>query len=71
VIGILEVLFGTTSIGTVDAYNVDTLYNQIWEITFTLTQDTTADLRFRVNGKNVAGTDYYSTFSRFQIDKTG
>ncbi len=69
--GIGEVLFGTTSLGTRDMYAAAAVYNQLWEITFTLTADTTADLRFRVNGKNAASTGYIIHFSRFQIEKTG
>ena len=69
--GIAEVLFGTTSLGTKDYYVAVAVNNQLWEVTFTLTADTTADLRFRVNSKNAAGTDHRVNFSRFQIEKVG
>lgn len=69
--GIHEVLFGNTSLGTKDGYNAATLYNQLWEIPFTVTEDKTADMRFRVNGKNAASTGYYAEFSRYHIEKTG
>ncbi len=68
--GIAEVLFGTTSIETKDLYAA-IAYNQLWEITFTRTADQTADLRFRVNGKNASSSGYSLSFSRFQIEKTG
>lgn len=69
--GIAEVLFGTTSLGTQDMYAAVTVYNQVWTITFTLATDQTADMRFRVNGKNDASSDYYVLFSIFELAKTG
>ncbi len=69
--GIAEILFGTTSLATKDMYAALVAYNQVWEITFTLTSDQTADLRYRVNGKNGSSLGHYIDFSRFQIEKTG
>lgn len=67
--GIMEMLFGTTSLGTNDMYAAVITYNQIVTFTFTLAYDGTQDMRIRVNGKS--GTDYYCEFSRFVIEKTG
>ena len=69
--GIAEVLLGTTSLSAKDLYAGVGTYNNLWEITFTLTSDTTADLRFRVNGKNVGSSNYYISFARFFIGKVG
>lgn len=69
--GIAEILFGTTSLATRDLYNAGFVYNQVWTITFTICADTTADMRFRCNGKNAASSDHYVDFSYFNIQKTG
>lgn len=69
--GISEVLFGATSLGTKDLYSAGDVYNQLWEISFTLTTNTTADMRFRCNGKNAASSDHNVDFSRFVLEKTG
>jgi hypothetical protein len=68
---IVELLFGTTSIGTIDEYSAPTAFNQSVTFTFTVTTPTTADLRFRVNGKNASSSNYYARFSRLQLEKTG
>ncbi len=66
--GVAQVLFGTTSLTTLDMSAAAIAANQLWEITFTLTADTTADMRFKVS----AGSGGNSIdFSRFQIEKTG
>ena len=68
--GLAELLFGTSLLGTKDLYNLTVqLYNQLWETTFTLTSDTTADLRLRVNGSSATG--HLILFSRFVIEKVG
>lgn len=67
--GIAQVLFGTSVLATKDCYSAGAVYNVKWEITFVLTADTTADLRFRVNGKNAASTNYYVEFSRLEVEK--
>jgi hypothetical protein len=69
--GIMEMLFGTTSLGTSDMYALVTVNNQTVTLTFTLTYDQTADLRFRVNGRNASNvTGYYAEFSRMVLEKT-
>lgn len=68
--GIAEILFGTTSLGTVDMYGVLD-YNYEVTITFTLQADNTADFRFKVNGKNPGSGAYAIRFSRFVLEKTG
>lgn len=69
--GIIEILFGTTSLGTIDTYGSPPTYNLIDTITFTITSPTTADLRYRVNGKNASSAGYYIEFARLQLEKTG
>ena len=69
--GIAEVLFGTTSLNTKDMYNAGIHYNMVWTFNFTLLVDTTADLRFRVNGKTLPSIHYIVAFSHFVIEKTG
>lgn len=68
-VGIAEVLVGTKSLDTKDLYSAVVASNQLWEITFTLTADQTADMRFRVNGKNASSSNYHVNFSCFQIEK--
>lgn len=69
--GIMEVLFGTTSLGTSDLYNSSEIYNQVTTITFTITTATTADLRIKASGQNGSATAYFVPFSRIQLEKTG
>lgn len=69
--GVAEILFGATSIGTVDMYNNPSTYNLTWSPTFSLASSTTADIRFRANGHNGSSSAYRVGFSRFQIEKTG
>jgi hypothetical protein len=69
--GIAEVLFGTRSLGTQDQYATSNNYNQTFTKTFTLVDNTTADMRFRANGKNTSSTGYVVDFSRFKLSKTG
>ncbi len=69
--GIGEVLLGTVSLGTYDMYTAVLTPNRVWEITFTLISDQTADVRYRCNGKNPLSTNHYVSFSRFWIEKTG
>ncbi|CAG0996891.1 hypothetical protein METP3_03024 [Methanosarcinales archaeon] len=68
--GILEVLHGTTSLGTYDQYNAGTSYNQIASFTYSPTTRVSADLRFRCNGKHASSSDYVIRTSRIQIMKT-
>ena len=68
--GILELLHGTTSIGTSDLYNATVLYNQITTLTYSPVVRVTADFRLRANGKNASSTAYFIPFSRLEIIKT-
>lgn len=69
--GIVELIFGTTSLGTFDSYAAGTAYNVINTITFSVSVATTADFRIKVTGKNASSSDYYIDFSRLQLEKTG
>ena len=69
--GIVEILFGTTSCGVADLYAVTTVYNVLRTFSLTVSTPTTADIRFRANGKNASSTGYYAPFSRIWIEKTG
>lgn len=67
--GIMEILFGVTSLGTKDLYGA-TVGNTVVTFTFTLVAAATADFRFRVNGKNASSSGYRVNFSRLFIEKT-
>lgn len=67
----VEFLFGATSLALIDNYTASTVYNVTTTITFTIPTSTTADLRFRSNGKNASSGSYVADFSRLQIEKTG
>lgn len=67
---ILEVLHGTTSIGTQDAYGT-LLYNRTVSFTYSPTVYTTGNLRFRANGKNGSSSAYRVYLSRLEIIRTG
>jgi hypothetical protein len=71
--GIIEILIGTTSIGTIDSYDVSGtgVYNQVSTLTFSPTTRVTGNLRVRTNGKNGASTSYGNRFSRLEIIRTG
>ncbi len=68
--GILEVLHGTTSIGTQDTYDAGAVFNQVVSFTYSPTARASADFRIRANGKNVASSGYYLDISRIEIFKT-
>lgn len=68
--GILEVLHGAASIGTVDTYAAGGSFNTATSFTYSPTVRTSADLRFRANGKNGASSAYAIHLQRIQIRKT-
>lgn len=67
--GIVEFLFGSTSLGTVDTYHNPAQNNILDTVTFALTAATMADFRFRVNGNNGASSNFFIEFSRLYIEK--
>lgn len=69
-LGICEILYGTTSLGTVDQYAAVASYNLTATFTLTRTSDTTADLRIRCNGKNAGSSDNVVLFARIHMEKT-
>ncbi len=70
--GIMELLHGTTSIGTYDTYAVNPGYNVLITFTYTNSLNSTGmDFRLRVNSKNASSVDYIARFSRLEIIKTG
>lgn len=68
--GILEILHGTTVIGTADMYETTFTRDVIWTFTYYSLTSTTSDLRFRINGKNSSSTAYFMGTSQIQIRKT-
>jgi hypothetical protein len=68
--GILEILHGTTSLGTYDLYNASTSYNQIATFTYSPTIRNSGDLRFRCTTKNASSSGYTIRTCRIQIMKT-
>jgi hypothetical protein len=68
--GILEILHGTTSLGTYDQYNAGTSYNQIATFTYSPTVRNSGDLRFRCTTKNASSSGYTIRTCRIQIMKT-
>jgi hypothetical protein len=69
--GILEILLGTTSLGTFDLYNASGLYNVTTSFTYSPTTKVTGNLRAKCTGKNGSSTDYYVYLSRLEIIRTG
>lgn len=68
---IIEILIGTTSIGTYDSYAGAPAYNSVGSITFSPTTRVSGNLRFKVTGKNASATNYYISLSRLEIIRTG
>lgn len=71
--GIMEVLAGALSLGTVDLYAPDipgAIYNKVYTFTFSPTQSGLYDIRVKCTGKNGASSAYGIGFSRIQIKKT-
>lgn len=69
--GIDEVLFGSTSLGTVDTYSAVSVHNVRVDFQLVLNSPTTADVRIKNSGKNASSSDHNVDFSRFWIEKTG
>ena len=65
--GIVEILIGTTSLGTINTYGT-TATNLVSEITVSLSTPISGNLRIRVNG--TTSTGYYFTFGRIEIFRT-
>jgi hypothetical protein len=68
--GILEVLFGATSLGTYDSY-ASALYNQVLAFTYSPSTRVTGSLKVKVSGHNGASSGYAIRFSRLEIIRTG
>lgn len=69
--GIVEILIGTTLIGTVDTYSAGGVENVVSAFTYSPTAPITGNLRFRVNGKNASSSAYNIVVSRLEIIRTG
>jgi hypothetical protein len=69
--GIIEILHGTTSIGTVDSYAAALTYNQVVSFTYSPTTLSTGNFRIKATGKNASATDYRVSLSRLEIIRTG
>lgn len=70
--GIAQVLFGTTSLGQFDEWTLGGFtFNNAVAIQFSVSVATTADLIFKVNGRNGSSLHYRIAFSRFELFKYG
>lgn len=69
--GIIEILHGTTSLGTWDGYVAGATYNQVVSFTYSPTTLVTGNLRIRSNGKNPSAAWYKYFVSRLEIIRTG
>jgi hypothetical protein len=69
--GILEVLHGTTSLGTQDTYAAATTYNQVVSFTYSPATYVSGNFRIKLNGKNGSSTAYRLYVSRIEIIRTG
>lgn len=68
--GIIEVLLGTTSIGTVDAYGV-TSYNNVATFTYSPTARVSGNLRLKITNKNAGSSGYFMAVGRLELIRTG
>ncbi len=71
VLGIIEILHGTTSIGTADSYAAAAAYNQVASFTYSPATRVTGNLRLKVTGKNAASGGYWIGVCRIEIIRTG
>jgi hypothetical protein len=69
--GIIEVLLGTTSIGTADSYAAGPTYNNVAVFTFSPTIRMSGNLRIKVSNKNGSSSGYYISLSRIELIRTG
>lgn len=69
--GIMELLHGTTSLGTFDFYSAPTQYNVVSSFTYSPTIRVTGNLRVKVTGKNGAASNYFVTLSRIELMRMG
>jgi hypothetical protein len=71
-LAIIEILHGTTSLGTFDCYVVGaTQYNIVSTFTYSPTTRVTGNLRLKVSNKNGSATSYLILCSRLEIIRTG
>lgn len=68
--GILNVLHGVTSLGTIDMFAGATAYNQVATLTYSPTAYAKADFRLGTSSKNVGSSGYGIFISRLEIRKT-
>jgi hypothetical protein len=68
---IIEILIGTTSLGTFDCYNASMVVNAVGTFIFSPTTYVSGNLRVKVTNKNASATAYYAAFSRLEIIRTG
>lgn len=68
--GIMEVLHGTTSLGTYDCYGADAK-NIVSSFTYSPTTRVTGNLRLKCSGHNASSDDYFVQVSRLEIIRTG
>lgn len=68
--GIIEILLGTTSLGTIDSYAAGTSFNQATTLTYSPTARVSGNLRLKVTNKNASSSNYYLYVSRIEIIRT-
>lgn len=68
---IMEVLLGTTSLGTSDLYSVASVYNSVVSFTYSPSTRVSGNLRLKVSGHNAGSAEYLLRFSRLEIIRTG
>lgn len=68
--GILEILHGTTSLGTQDTYAAGDAANQVITFTYSPTARKTGNLRIKSTGKHASSSGYRLIVSRIEIIRT-
>lgn len=69
--GIMEILIGSTSLGTFDLYNASAVFNSTGSFTYSPTTRVSGNLRVRTTTKNGSSSAYNIPFSRLEIIRTG
>lgn len=68
---IIEILHGTTSLGTVDAYAAGAAYNNKIVFTYSPTTRVTGNIRIKATGRNGSSAGYLTPASKIEIIRTG
>lgn len=69
--GIIELLVGTTSLGTIDTYEASGVsYNNVSTLTYSPTARISGNFRVKVNGKNASSSNYGVYIQRLEMIRT-